>query len=398
MISVYGNKNECCGCTACKFICPVDAIEMIADKEGFLYPTIDQSICIECKKCQDICAFKNGYSTEDNFAEPLVYAARHKNENVLLSSTSGGAFTAISDYVLNKGGVVFGAGFDDNFNVIHQIAEDTEMRERLKGSKYVQSDLKKTYLEVKKSLADNKLVLFTGTPCQNAGLRAFLLEESVENLILCDLVCHGAPSPLMWREHLEYINKKMKSNVTAYNFRTKINGWHGHSEEFTLNNGKSEFESLLSQEHKVLFYAHSILRPSCHNCKYTNTRRPSDITIADFWGIEDCMPDFDDNKGTSLILVNTDKGKRILNSIKGELSLRESCLKDCVKKQTQLQAPPMPAPYRQEFWCDYEKNGYGYISRKYGGNNVKTHLKNRVRTVLMTFGVWDVIRKIRASN
>ncbi|MDK2937285.1 MAG: hypothetical protein PWP62_2293 [Eubacteriaceae bacterium] len=397
MISVYENKNECCGCTACKFICPVDAIEMIADKEGFLYPTIDQTICIECKKCQDICAFKNGYSTEDNFAEPLVFAARHKNENVLLSSTSGGAFTAISDYVFTKGGVIFGAAFDDNFNVTHQIAEDTEMRERLKGSKYVQSDLKKVYLEVKKSLSDNKLVLFTGTPCQNAGLRAFLLEESVENLILCDLVCHGAPSPLMWREHLEYIAKKTNQEVLAFSFRDKKIGWRGANTTVDFT-GKTVSNNEIVNVYSKLYFSQTMTRPSCHNCKYTNTRRPSDITIADFWGIEDCMPDFDDNKGTSLILVNTVKGKWILNSIKEELSLRESCLEDCVKKQTQLQAPPLPAPYRQEFWCDYEKHGYGYISKKYGGNNVKVHLKNRVRAVLITFGLLGVIKKIRAGN
>jgi coenzyme F420-reducing hydrogenase beta subunit len=397
MISVYGNKNECCGCTACKFICPVDAIEMIADKEGFLYPTIDQTICIECKKCQDICAFKNGYSTEDNFAEPLVFAARHKNENVLLSSTSGGAFTAISDYVLNKGGVVFGAGFDDNFNVIHQIAEDTEMRERLKGSKYVQSDLKKTYLEVKKSLAEDKLVLFTGTPCQNTGLRAFLLEESVENLILCDLVCHGTPSPLMWREYLENIVKKTKQSVEAFSFRDKRIGWRGANTTVKFA-GKSVSNKEIVNVYSKLYFSQTMTRPSCHNCKYTNLKRPSDITIADFWGIEDCTPDFDDNKGTSLLVINTEKGKKVLNNIREDLIIRESCIEDCVKKQTQLQAPPMPAPYRQEFWHDYEKYGYGYISKKYGGNNIKAHLKRRVKSILATLGLLDVIRRIKANN
>lgn len=381
MISVFDNKEDCCGCTACKSICQTQAISMEPDKEGFLYPEINQELCIDCSKCRKVCAFQNGYDIPDNLRQPKVYAAKHNNENIRSNSTSGGAFTAISDYVLDNNGVVFGAAFDENMNVIQQVASTAKERDKFRGSKYVQSDLKNVYKEISMLLKDDVQVLFTGTPCQTAGLYRFLEGHNIENLILCDLVCHGTPSPLMWREHIRHLEKKEKSKVDEYYCRHKVEGWHTHTEMVIYKNGKEDYKSIISQEHKTLFYSHNILRPSCHNCKYTNLMRPSDITIADFWGIEKYMPDFDDNKGISLILVNSAKCEQLLKEVSNNLTLKESNTEDCL--QPQLKEPSQPSPDRAEFWEDYKTYGYDYIIRKYAGYNLRTVIKRNIIALKM---------------
>lgn len=386
------NKEECCGCTACKSICPTKAIEMKPDEEGFLYPQIDQNLCIDCGVCRKVCAFQNGYDVPRNYDSPFVYAAKHIDEKVRMSSSSGGAFTAISDYVLNKNGVVCGVAFDEEMNVVHQITSTKKEVEKFKGSKYVQSDLRNIFLEIKNNLENRKLVLFTGTPCQTAGLRSYLKGTNMDSLILCDIVCHGTPSPLMWREHIKCLENKVKNKIVEYYCRSKVTGWHGHNEMVIYQNGKKDYESILSQKHKVLFHSLNILRPACHNCKYTNLKRPSDITIGDFWGIEKSMPDFDDNKGTSLVLLNSPKGQRLFEGIKENLIWRESNTQDCL--QPQLQYPTEPSEKRQQFWEDYSSNGYEYIIAKYAGYNFKSWIKGILRTLLSRLGILETTKRI----
>lgn len=391
MISVFDKKDECCGCTACKNICPTKAIDMIPDEEGFLYPEINQELCIDCGLCRSLCAFQNEYNTYSNLGTPKVYAAKHKDKNVRMNSSSGGAFTAISDYVLGNKGIVFGVAFDENMNAVHRRANTSEERDKFKGSKYVQSDLKSTYKEIKQLLEEDIQVLFTGTPCQTAGLNKFLGGHNTKKLILCDIVCHGTPSPLMWRDHIEYLEKKEKSKVANYYCRHKVKGWHTHTEMVIYNNGKKDYKSTISQKHKTLFYSHNILRPSCHNCKYTNLIRPSDVTIADFWGIEKYMPDFDDNKGVSLVLVNTEKGEQIFKDITKSLIIRESNIKDCMQRP--LKEPSKPSQSRVEFWEDYKTHGYDYIIEKYAGYNLKSIIKQNIKLVLIKLGLFKYLRQ-----
>lgn len=392
MKSVFEKKEDCCGCTACQHICTTKAIDMVPDEEGFLYPLINQNFCVDCGFCKKICAFSNGYDKSGNFIQPKVYAIKHIDDNIRMNSTSGGAFTAISDYILENNGVVYGAAFDENMNVIHQIAKNEEERNALRGSKYVQSDLKSTYSEIKVLLTNNKLVLFTGTPCQTAGLRSYLGDLNTENLILCDIVCHGTPSPLMWREHIKRLEKKENSKMIEYHFRSKIKGWHNHIEMAIYENGRISYKDDLTQEHRALFYSHNILRPSCHVCKYTNLQRPSDITIADFWGIEKVMPDFDDNKGISLILVNTIRGDKLFKNINNRLIYRESNAIDCISMQAQLQHPPKPCKSRNVFWKDYHLKGYEFVVKKYGGFSLKSRAKNCTKLALRKFGLYKKLK------
>lgn len=392
MIELYKNKQDCCGCTACANICPRNAIEMITDCEGFKYPQINNERCILCGLCQKVCAFQNGYDRSNVYEEPLVYAAKHKDENVRMSSTSGGAFTAISDHILNKNGVIYGVMFDKDMNVIHSKAVTQQERDNFKGSKYVQSDLSDIFAQVANDLVKQQDVLFTGTPCQCAGLLSFLKlhKINIEKLVLCDIVCHGTPSPLLWKNHIEILERKNRSKVRNYYCRSKVKGWHSHTEMVVFENNKMDCKSEISQAYKTIFYSHNALRLSCHNCKYTNTQRCSDITIADYWGIEKTMPDFDDNKGVSLVLINNSRGEKIFNNIKLEFEYRQSNISSCL--QPQLQYPTSPSPKRNKFWNDYYKKGYLYVVKKYTNYGLKFRAKVKLVKTLKKSGLYKVAK------
>lgn len=303
------DKALCCGCTACASICPKEAITMVPDVLGFKYPEVDTSKCIECGLCEKICSFNENYDKTLNLHEPVIFAARHNDIHEVETSRSGAAFIAISDYVLENGGIVYGVGYKDHFKVVHKRATTKEERNEFKGSKYVQSDLDGIFKQVKEDLKEGYTVLFSGTPCQTAGLNSFVGKKLRENLILVDIVCHGVPSPYIWRDYLAYIEKKYKNRVLKVDFRDKSRvGWSGHVESFVFENG----EKIESKIYTDLFYKHIMLRPSCGNCHYTNLKRPSDITLADFWGWEKTNPNINiDDKGISLMLINSAKGFNI---------------------------------------------------------------------------------------
>lgn len=375
MIKLFEDKHNCCGCTACYSICPKGAITMNADTEGFLYPQINFKRCVACGLCKQVCDFQDSHNPNNGLRHPLVFAAKHKDEAIRMSSTSGGAFTAISDYILSLNGVVYGVAFDKEFNVIHDRAETKESRDRFKGSKYVQSCITGIFSKVANDLSNGRYVLFTGTPCQCAGLKKYIQHKRIDgsSLLLCDIICHGTPSPILWREHINSLKKKHNSAIISYNFRSKVNGWHTHTEKVSFSNGHEDCSTDFSQKHKYLFYSHVSLRPSCHYCKYTSINRISDITIADFWGIEKTMRDFDDDKGVSLILINTACGSKVLDKIKKSLELKESDVNACL--QPQLQHPASKSPKREVFWKDYHKKGYNYVVRKYTRYGIRKKLK-----------------------
>ena len=357
MILFY-DKKDCFGCTTCKNSCPKEAIKMKEDEEGFLYPVIEKSKCIECGICKKVCPMNNYNKL---FNKPLVYAAKNIDDSIRMKSASGGAFSAISDYVLENGGVVYGASYNDKFKVEHKKAINKEERNKFMGAKYVQSNLNNIFKDVKEELEDNKLVLFTGTPCEVAGLNNYL-KKDYDNLINCDIVCHGTPSPKIFEEYIKYIENKY-NKIRSISFRDKESGWKNQKWKIELEDKKVLLDSADVKIYKRIFNKHYAQRPSCHHCKFASLKRPSDITLGDFWGIEKAIPDFSDEKGVSLLLVNTSKGKEILNLIKDKLDLRESNCESCM--QPQLDHPTKAADNRKEFWQDYLKNGFEYVVEKY---------------------------------
>lgn len=396
---IITEKNSCIGCTACMNRCALNAITMQPDDEGFLYPIIDDAKCAGCGKCKNVCPSNNSVfdNLVDSVAEPRVYAAKIKDEEIREISTSGGMFSAIANKVIANNGVIYGAQFDENFKVVHGRAITQEDYTKFMGSKYVQSEMGNTFSLVKVDLEDGKEVLFTGTPCQVAGLYAFLGAKLRDNLITCEIVCHGAPSPLMWKEHLALIVKEKNSKIVNYKNRSKVEGWNCHNEHFFLENGKSEYKTKLSQNHKDLFYGHFIIRPSCHECKYAEAApRVADIAIADFWGIDKIMPEFYDNKGTSMIILNTPKGEKVFEEIKEVLEYRESSISDAFKDNHKK--PSKRNPAREQFWKDYNANGYLYVVRKYAGystmGKIKRQIKFKIKELIQLIGIYEIIHKI----
>ena len=393
MISVFDEKENCCGCTACKNICPMKSIKMRPDKEGFLYPDINQKLCIDCGLCRKVCPLQNQIRIDDRFKEPKVFAVKHKDNNVKMKSAAGGAYTAISDYALKISNAIYGAEFSDNFYVHHSRATTCVERDNFRGSKYVQSDLKETFKQIREDLTNGKGVLFTGTACQVAGLRKYLDDSktNADKLILNDIICHGTPSPLLWGNYLKFI--QTKGNLKSYTFRNKDNGWRGYNIKANFKNNKERINSPDVRVFANIFASDLALRPSCYHCKFTNLQRPSDIMIGDFWGVEKILPEIDDNKGVSLVLINTPKGKEIFERIKTELEVWEIDIKDCL--QPNLQHPTNKPAQRTRFWEDYYKFGFEYIAKKYGKYNIKNKLKYLTKIILFRIGVLNTIKKLR---
>lgn len=354
MIKIQDPK-DCCGCTACASICAHDAITMMPDALGFLYPKVDESKCVDCHLCEKVCQFNDNYDRSLNLPEPLAYAARHKDIDEVMHSRSGAAFAAISDYILERGGVVYGAGYRDHFRVVHKRATTKEERDEFRGSKYVQSDLTGVFRQVKEDLRNGLTVLFSGTPCQTSGLNAFVGQKLRNNLVLVDIVCHGVPGPFLWRDYISYLEKKQGDEIVVVNFRDKeLFGWGAHKESYKFKNGRGKMTFT------YLFYKHIMFRHSCGNCHFCNTHRPSDITLADFWGWQNNVPDMnDDDKGISLVLLNTEKGQKIFEAIRVKLDARQVELRNSL--QPNLCHPTLIHPKRLQFENDYIEKGFDYI-------------------------------------
>lgn len=356
------NKTACCGCSACAQICPNQCISMIEDNEGFLYPHINEEICTDCGLCEKVCPVINQGSPR----EPLkVYAAKNKNEEIRMLSSSGGIFTLLAEYVINKGGVVFGAKFNEKWQVIHASTETTEGIADFRGSKYVQSITGQTYSEAEQFLKLGRLVLFCGTPCQIAGLKNYLRKE-YGNLYTVDFVCHGVPSDKIWKKYLSELlgykkNNQLKNNkVESYsysdinniNFRDKALGWKMFRFSLNLNGGDKTIlfsESLMNNVYLQGFLKYLYLRPSCHDCRFKELRSSSDIMLGDFWGIQDVMPEFDDDKGISLITINSKKAIDIPKNLDGEM--KETTYDDIVRHNSAIKKSN-PLPPKREYFME----------------------------------------------
>ncbi len=377
------DKADCCGCTACASICPKDAITMEPDTLGFKYPKVDLSKCINCGLCEKVCAFNDNYDKSLNLKEPEIYAARHKDMHEIETSRSGAAFIAISDYILENGGIVYGVGYKDHFRVAHKRATTKEERNEFKGSKYVQSDLDGIFRQVKEDLKQGNTVLFSGTPCQTAGLNSYIGKKLRENLVLVDIVCHGVPSPYIWRDYLSYIEKKYKNEVVKVNFRDKSRiGWSEHIESFVFENGK-KIELYI---YTSLFHRNIMIRNACGKCHFTNYIRPSDFTIGDYWGWQNLSSEFNsDNKGCSLLFVNTLKGRNIFTNISTNLNYIPSNKKSCV--QPNLISSTILNNNSDKFVKSYIRGGINEVIMKYSSISLNYKINKLINRFMnkMTF-------------
>lgn len=304
------------------------------------------------------------------FNLPETYAVKHKDEHIRMESRSGGVFTALSDYILEQDGVIYGCIINEDMQVMHIRASDRSTRDRMRGSKYVQSDLKNVYKEVLKDITEDRMVLFSGTSCQIDGLRAFIGMES-DKLYCVDILCHGVPSPLIFRDYINYLTRK-HGKCLSVDFRNKKDfGWKDHVETYILAKKKID-----SREYSSLFCGHTILRPSCYECPYRTVQRKSDITIADYWGIEKNVPEYDDNRGCSLVLVNSVKGAYLFNEIKNEIIFEKT------KLSTSMQLPlegKIERPFnRNQVWNDYKSMPFQKFIAYYGEYTLMKRIKTKI--------------------
>lgn len=306
------DKQKCCGCEACVQACPKRCISMKRDAEGFLYPYANADVCIECGLCEKVCPVIN----QNEPRQPLrVLAAINNDEEIRRQSSSGGVFTLLAEKVILKRGIVFGARFDDNWQVEIVGAETMEQVAGFRGSKYLQAKIGDSYKQCKAYLDSGKEVLYSGTPCQISGLLHYLRKPYV-NLTTVDFVCHGVPSPGVWKKYLEEVVTAGKQAIKNVSFRNKTKGWKRFSFYMNYDNEKKTV-TLLSPLDKNpymrAFLSDLILRPSCHDCPAKGGKSHSDITIADFWGVWNLIPSMNDDKGTSLVLINSEKGEKALS-------------------------------------------------------------------------------------
>ena len=375
---VINNKFDCCGCGACIAACPKNAITMKEDSEGFRYPIVDTSSCVNCGLCKNACTFNLewGGIKEECATQPIaVYGVKHKDEVIRAKSRSGGVFTALSDQILKQGGSVYGVGLTSEFLAEHRRAVTTEERDQFRGSKYIQSRMDGIYEQIREDLRAGKAVLFSGTPCQNAAVRKAMESENCENLLLVDIVCHGVPSPKVWRDYLDEMEKEHGGKVTAVDFRNKKFGWSSHRESYVINGAEYD-----SDYFTQMFYSHKILRHSCYNCKFKKIVRISDITIADYWGIDKAIPGFNDNKGVSLVIVNTEKGCKIFDVCKKDIIWKTAKLEDSM--QNSLRFSYQEPSGRIEFWQLYKSSGLkGCMKEMQKQNRLKEMINLKEKSV-----------------
>ncbi len=351
--------SKCCGCSACAAVCPVKAITMNEDIEGFLYPYIDNGKCVSCNVCSKVCPVERPlkFNSIRN-----VYAVKHNNEQIRLGSSSGGVFTAMAEQIIKQGGSVYGAKFDEHFRVIHDRAVSMDECKKFRGAKYVQSAVENVYQKITDDLSKGIKVLFTGTPCQVDGIKSYLEQKKTanqNNLITCDIVCHGVASPLIWREYIDFAKKD--KDITQITFRNKSNGWHKSELRIDMNDGSYSSSPHSQNPYSQMYFNHYITRPYCAECKYANISRVGDITIGDFWGIENTFPKFDDDKGVSLVMINTQAGADFFDMIKGNLITVGTDVEH--SQQPSLYQPSAAAKDRALFWNEYKKHGLVYVMR-----------------------------------
>lgn len=386
---LFERKQDCCACGACLNICPRKAISMQEDEYGFLYPQIDADSCVRCGKCKSVCAFQN---TEITNYPLTAYAAVAKSPKVVECSASGGVFGALAQNVIEDGGMVFGAEMLSDFTVAHTSIDAIGELCRLQGSKYVQSSIDAAYHEAAEKLRSGVSVFFSGTPCQIAGLYGYLGGDR-DNLVTADIVCHGVPSNRMFKDYI----KSLGNNVREFKFRDKRIGWGINGSAMVDGKKIKVWQSASS----YLFYFTKgwIYRENCYCCKYASENRPADITLGDYWGIEKQHPEYlgaggwDEQRGISLVIVNTEKGKKFLSDVAGVIQLKESTFDKVSAGNGQLRVPSKKGK-RDEIIELYRENGWEaleeWFDRNIGWRKYSSYLKR-----LIPAGIKRMLKAVR---
>lgn len=340
----FNRKQDCCGCTACASICPKKCIRMQEDNEGFLYPETDTTLCVNCNACNNVCPVIN---KKDRRTPLQSYAAINKDSETLLKSSSGGVFSSLAEYILSLGGVVFGAVWDED-KVVHTYIDILVELYRMRGSKYVQSDLKDSFRQARQFLNEGRLVLFSGTPCEIGGLKSYLHKE-YDNLLTVDVACHGAPSPKVMSLYLSELKKKY-GNEVKLDFRSKPDGWQNY--KVTAYTGDKHFFYEGQKENIFMkgFLRELYSRPSCHECAFKEFRSQSDITLADFWGVQDIFPEMDVHNGVSLVLLNSENARKLFSCLHNSINTKQVSINDALGKNGALLHTEDPHPEREYFF------------------------------------------------
>lgn len=377
---LYKEKEDCCGCKACANVCPEGAILFLDDEYGFSYSHIDAKKCIGCKRCVKTCDFQKSIGVAQNY--PIKsYAAVNKDNHILKKSSSGGAFTALANVILEKNGVVFGCILNDENNPVHICIDNKSDLAIMRGSKYVQSDVGFTYQEVKRRLETSQFVLFSGTPCQVAALQSFLGNKTYDNLLTVDLVCHGVPSVLMFQQYLARLEQKYQGRVVNYRFRSKVHGWGNFVQEVDIDLGnkiKKKYIGSNSEFYLPNFRKGNLNRPSCYRCKYACAKRVGDFTIGDFWGYQNAGLKIKSEKGISALLINNEKANCYLPKLTQYIDIEPVETEIIIRGNGQLRMPMKRGcdwDYYMNALCEGQiKN----VADQYIKQNKKSILKQKV--------------------
>lgn len=367
------SNTDCVGCSACLAACPQNCIAMVEDAEGFEYPLVDLKRCVSCGICRAVCPSLCHVKAVNG---PTAFGCRSKDDALRLVSSSGGVFTELARLTLEDGGMVFGAGFDDCFDVRHVCVESEAELGSLRGSKYVQSSIGRTYVQVEQCLKLGTSILFSGTPCQIAGLKLYL-REPMPRLLCVDFFCHGVPSPSVWRRYIDFQERRNGSRLSGVSFRAKDRGWRRFSMALLFVDGSRYCRTLDYDPYMRAFLADICLRPSCHACRFKGLNRQSDVTLADFWGIEKVIPRLDDNLGTSLVLANTPNGRLALERLAEVIEIEEVSLQVAGQFNAASTQSASPHAMRQAFFANLNAVRFDILVRRYCAKHLLPRLERR---------------------
>lgn len=367
-------QEKCVGCGACAQVCPQKAICATEDEKGFVYPVLDTTICVSCDLCEKVCPAIDTTKTQACAEEPKAYGCYLHDESKMENSASGGAFVVLSDWVLDGGGVVAGATMDDDFYVIHRIAETREQRNKQCGSKYVHSDTWTIYTQIKQCLKDNKIVLFAGTPCQVNAVKKFCGAKLEDRLYTIDIFCRGVPGQKVFRDYKTWLEAKY-GDIASYCFRDRKLGRHGSNVRIGFCSGKQQVNTLDANVFDSLYSRGYLMRPNCYQCPYTSLKREGDLSVGDFWGIEKIQPKWAEKEGVSLVLVNTVKGTKVWEAVKNNTEYLQ--VQICDAMQPCLQTPrEKPLDYNG-FWKHYQNHGFASTVKVYAKYGRRSYLHKK---------------------
>ena len=386
------NKVNCCGCSACYSVCPKKCITMSEDEEGFLYPHIDKNTCVECGLCEKVCPILQYQQPKPKAQKAFVL--QHRDETVLAQSTSGGAYTAIANWILNKGGFVFGAHLNAQFEAEHCYVERPEDLWMFRNSKYVQSKIGDTYKQVRDLLKKGRIVLYSGTPCQLEGLFQFLRNKQYDNLYTVDVVCRAVPSPLVLRKYLEMQKNMLASDLKDVKFRDKYHGYKYSSMSLISKNGKEYHEGIDTDVYLRSFFSGTNIRQSCPVCKFRSRYRRTDFTIWDCFTIDEFSSELDNDKGATRILCQSARSVELLKELKSEVKVVEIDPEKAVRGVRELVSGPTLHPQRAAFFADLNKKNAAEVFQKYFPITIRHLLEKQARLWSNRLGIYKMMKKL----